>query len=330
MKSIVISSSSQKKCGVKLADDFSDLMRDAIHIVDSGILRRIGPYLPESYHAIQGGEQAKSVDHVFELYQLFKTTESHSVCGIGGGSLMELVGFAASTHSKVREFSFFPTTAVSQCMPPIGGQFRINFEFVKNVLRASGMPAKVVVLPLLSYDNLCKNGISEFLAPIVVSMSFDKRLFSYLKNVSSDGKLDQDTWNDIIWASLRAYVKGTETSGRVVGESMAETIQSSLRLQINYPVALAFGAVLEIWLASSMNLIPEQSAQEYTNSIFSIWNRTWPSRMDMSSLTDYIGQQDYCDFAYPCESMTKTHKVTSKEFRRMIRGTPAGRMESFT
>ena len=330
MRSIVISSSTQRKCTVKLADDFSDLLPEATCVVDSGVARKIASTLPIPFHTIQGGEQAKSIDHVFELYQLFKTKESRHVCGIGGGSLVEMVSFAATTHAQVKELRLFPTTPVAQAMPPMGGKFAINYEFAKNTLEVSGLPASLIIIPSASYELLAKNGISDLLAPMLVSMSFDTRLFSYLRNVSTNGQVDLDTWSDIIWASLKAYVSGVEKGCRVVGESMADAIQSSLRLQVSYSVALAFGSLLEIWLASTLDLISERAARAYSGLILSIWNKAWPSRMDMSSLTDYIGQREMLEFTYPLDGKTQNHRFSSREFKRVIRGTPAGRMESFT
>ncbi|HAA86311.1 MAG TPA: hypothetical protein DCE14_08225 [Kosmotogaceae bacterium] len=330
MRSIVISSSTQRKCTVKLADDFSDLVREATHIVDSGVAKKIAQILPTPFHTIQGGEQAKSIDHVFELYQLFKTKGNRHVYGIGGGSLVGMVSFAATTHTQIEELKLFPTTPVAQAMPPIGGRFTINYEFVKNVLEASGLPTSLVVIPSASYELLEKNGISELLAPMLVSMSFDPRLFSYMRNVSSNGQITADTWGDIIWASLKAYVGGVEKGCRVIGESMADAIQSSLRLQIGYSVALAFGSLLEIWLASSLELMSESTAREYSGLILSIWSKKWPARLDMSSLTDYIGQREMLEFAYPQDGKTQNHRFSSREFKRIIRGTRAGRMERFT
>ncbi|GAA0526222.1 3-dehydroquinate synthase [Chitinophaga japonensis] len=130
-------------------------------VADEGVWQH-HPYLQEQVSAylqaikevelaavmvIPGGEAAKNDEALF--FRLADAIDQHAidrhsfVIGIGGGSVLDLVGFAAAvSHRGVRHIRI-PTTVLSQNDSGVGVKNGINFHGKKNFLGAFAPPAAV-------------------------------------------------------------------------------------------------------------------------------------------------------------------------------------------
>lgn len=81
------------------------------------------------------GEPAKRLDAAVDLYRAFADldlTRDSLVVALGGGSLTDLVGFAAGTWLRGLRYAAIPTTLVGQADAAIGGKCGVNFDGLKN------------------------------------------------------------------------------------------------------------------------------------------------------------------------------------------------------
>ena len=135
--------------------------------------------------AIQGGEYAKNSEHLF--YKLvdavdFYGIDRHSyMVAIGGGSVLDLVGYAAAvSHRGIRHIRI-PTTVLSQNDSGVGVKNGINYALKKNFLGTFVPPVAVFndyhFLTTLSTEEW-RSGISE---AVKVALIKDKTFFTWLQ-----------------------------------------------------------------------------------------------------------------------------------------------------
>lgn len=152
---------------------------------------------------IEGGEAAKNNPGYF--YQIVDAVDKfgidrHSyIVAIGGGSILDLVGYAAAvSHRGIRHIRI-PTTVLSQNDSGVGVKNGINYSSKKNFLGAFVPPVAVFndyhFLTTLS-DGEWRSGISE---AIKVALIKDSSFFNWLNdNAESLARRDMQTMKFLI------------------------------------------------------------------------------------------------------------------------------------
>lgn len=189
-----------------------------LFVVDDGVLNT-HPQLPgdiETYFkthktasfvkeiiAIPGGENAKNNSMSFDLIvgaiDKYGIDRHSYIAAIGGGSVLDLVGFvAAISHRGIRHIRV-PTTVLSQNDSGIGVKNGINYKGKKNFLGAFAPPVAVFnddTFLLTLDDRNWRSGIAE---AIKVSLIKDAGFFYWIeKNVQKLVDRDLETMNYLI------------------------------------------------------------------------------------------------------------------------------------
>ncbi len=145
-----------------------------------------GPKLVNEILVIPGGEQVKNDEQWF--YRVVEAVERHGIdrhsylMAIGGGSVLDVAGYAAAvSHRGVRHIRV-PTTVLSQNDSGVGVKNGINFFGKKNFLGTFATPVAVFndssFLTTLS-DGEWRSGTSE---AVKVSLIKDAAFFEWLEN----------------------------------------------------------------------------------------------------------------------------------------------------
>ena len=294
---------------------------ESLIILDSGARKALQIH-PEDEYLMPGGEHIKSIDRVLEVYQVLRTSGRRAITVIGGGSLIDLVGYAASTHGEVDRLFLYPTTTVSQVMPPLSG-FSINFEFVKNLLNSSGLPDRIYVDTELTYGTMFQIRRGEIFFPLLVAYSLDERLFKYILNhIVSGGEVTRELWGDIIYSASSAFVKSLGSSRMVVGCGVGDLIQSASRLRTEYSTALIYGAILELHIARTSGLIDGAGKEDLYEALRVLGKPDRSIKIDVSSLVDLVNQKGGVKIALPSRSGESSHWVTARDFETQVRDRP--------
>lgn len=118
-----------------------------------------------------------------KLYQQ-KIPRDQPIAAIGGGTLLDTVGFAAATYKRGIPWYAIPTTLLAQVDAAWGGKTGINFRQTKNLLGAFHMPSQVWVfqdfLQTLP-DRQRKSGFAEMLKHALLDSPLS---WSQLQNLS--------------------------------------------------------------------------------------------------------------------------------------------------
>ncbi|MCH0566238.1 MULTISPECIES: sedoheptulose 7-phosphate cyclase [unclassified Streptomyces] len=170
-------------------------------VVDSLYGERIRAYF--DHHGVEhrvlvldDGETHKSVNavlHVTEALDAFGVDRRREpVIAIGGGVLMDIVGFAASLYRRSTPFIRIPTTLIGLVDAGVGAKTGVNHNGHKNRL-GTYFPADRTLLDRSFLATLDTRHISNGLAEILkIALIKDARLFDLLEQHGADllqGKL---------------------------------------------------------------------------------------------------------------------------------------------
>jgi 3-dehydroquinate synthase len=178
-------------------------LQKILFVIDDGVLKT-HPELPdkikayfkthnsvsliEKIHIIPGGEAAKNnsqyFDSIVEVIDSCGIDRHSYVAAIGGGSVLDLTGFAAAVSHRGIKHIRLPTTVLSQNDSGVGVKNGINYKNKKNFLGTFSPPVAVfnddVFLSTLS-ERDWRSGIAE---AIKVALIKDADFFYWIeKNV---------------------------------------------------------------------------------------------------------------------------------------------------
>lgn len=135
---------------------------------------------------VPGGEEAKNDTALFD--QIVAAVDQHKIdrhsyiAAIGGGAVLDLVGYAAAVSHRGIKHIRIPTTVLSQNDSGIGVKNGINYKRKKNFLGTFAPPVAVFnddeFLPTLT-DRDYRSGISE---AIKVALIKDAEFFCWLED----------------------------------------------------------------------------------------------------------------------------------------------------
>jgi 3-dehydroquinate synthetase len=139
---------------------------------------------------VQGGETCKSLEAITSLLSAFSgfglCRRSEPVIAVGGGAVLDAVGFAASVFRRGVPFIRVPTTLLAYVDASIGVKTAINYEGVKNLVGSFAAPA-LVLLDRSFFASLGHREIVSGLGEILkVSLGCDAALFDALEELPSN------------------------------------------------------------------------------------------------------------------------------------------------
>lgn len=132
---------------------------------------------------VPGGEGIKTMAQLEKIYEWLgqqAVTRDGTIVAVGGGTVLDLVGLAASTWRRGVNFVSIPTTLLAMVDAALGGKTAINTAGVKNPVGsfypASGILADVGFLSTLTCSDW-RDGMAELIKTAIVG---DEKLFAHL------------------------------------------------------------------------------------------------------------------------------------------------------
>ena len=167
---------------------------------------------------IPGGEQSKNdenyIKDLLENINHFGIDRHSYVIVIGGGAIIDAVGFAASIAHRGVRLIRIPTTVLSQNDSGIGVKNGINFFGKKNFIGNFAIPFAVInddsFLKTLDNRNW-RSGISE---AIKVALIKDADFFEWIeKHTKALANRNMDSMNKLIFRCAELHMEHTRSSG---------------------------------------------------------------------------------------------------------------------
>ena len=141
--------------------------------------------------ALKSGESLKTIDSLKSVLNkiskmdVAKSTEL-TFLGVGGGTLGDFVGFAASVYLRGRKLVLVPSTWLAAVDSSHGGKNGLNFLNTKNQLGSFYLPEKIFIckeLLLRQPQERLTESYGEIVKAAVLS---DRRLFSRIEKLPTD------------------------------------------------------------------------------------------------------------------------------------------------
>ena len=187
--------------------------------------------------------------------------------GVGGGSVLDVVGFSASIYLRGVDYVNVPTTMLSMVDASLGGKTGVNALGLKNVIGVIRQP-RYVIVDLSFLESLpTPNYIDGFAEVIKYGVTLDKDLLNQVINRS--GELlskDRVVLEEVIYRSLRdkaGIVEADELDRAGVravlnyGHTVGHAIESVTNFSISHGRAVALGMICESHIGVRLGYTPK-------------------------------------------------------------------------
>ncbi|WP_428655617.1 3-dehydroquinate synthase [Runella sp.] len=208
---------------------------------------------------LPGGEEAKNdpalFDKIVEAIDEYGIDRHSFVVGIGGGAILDLVGYAAAVSHRGVKHIRIPTTVLSQNDSGVGVKNGINYQGKKNFLGTFAPP--IAVFNDLSFlqsldDRDWRSGIAE---AIKVSLIKDKVFFEWIEsNAEALAQRNEEAMAYLIHRCAEMHVEHIRSgdpfefgSSRPLdfGHWAAHKLEYLTDFQIRHGEAVAIGIALD-------------------------------------------------------------------------------------
>jgi 3-dehydroquinate synthase len=226
---------------------------------------------------IMGGEICKNdsddVEQILAWVNRFELDRRSYIIAIGGGALLDCVGFAAATAHRGIRLIRIPTTTLAQADSGVGVKNAINYFNKKNWLGTFAVPWAVVndasLLSTLSErDFTC--GFSE---AIKVALLKSKRDFRDLcKAADRIRQRDPEASFDAIQRSCRSHLAHITAGGDPFemlearpldfGHWSAHKLESLTEYRLRHGEAVAMGVLLDCIYSSRVHGLPRETVAQ--------------------------------------------------------------------
>lgn len=272
--------------------------------------------LVEDIIIIPGGEQAKNnsqyFDSIIEAIDVHGIDRHSYVAAIGGGSVLDLVGFASAVAHRGIKHIRIPTTVLSQNDSGVGVKNGINYKDKKNFIGTFAPPVAVFnddsFLATLS-ERDWRSGISEAIkVALIKDAAFYFRIEENIeKLVARDRKAMNSLIHDCAALHLQHIASGDPFelgSSRPLdfGHWSAHKLEQLSDFQIRHGEAVAMGIALDtLYSALSGRLSMEKAERilhlllkagfEITNPLLDIQNETSEILKGLEEFREHLGGQ---------------------------------------
>lgn len=259
-------------------DKFFVLTDENIYRVYSSLIASLLPEKEVTKIVIPAGEESKSIENVVFIWNKLleeKAGRDALLINLGGGTISDIGGFAASTYKRGIDFINVPTTLLAMIDASIGGKNGINFNNYKNQIGLFSEPNSVIINPnflkTLNERDI-KSGLAEMMkyAFIADESLLDLDSDNYLDFIEKAATIKEDIVSlDMKETGLRKILNFGHTIGHALesyclekenylthGEAVALGIYSALYLSVRYcGLDDKWLFFYEMWFKGNLNLM---------------------------------------------------------------------------
>lgn len=259
-------------------DKFFVLTDENIYRVYSSLIASLLPEKEVTKIVIPAGEESKSIENVVFIWNKLleeKAGRDALLINLGGGTISDIGGFAASTYKRGIDFINVPTTLLAMIDASIGGKNGINFNNYKNQIGLFSEPNSVIINPnflkTLNERDI-KSGLAEMIkyAFIADESLLDLDSDNYLDFIEKAATIKEDIVSlDMKETGLRKILNFGHTIGHALesyclekenylthGEAVALGIYSALYLSVRYcGLDDKWLFFYEMWFKGNLNLM---------------------------------------------------------------------------
>lgn len=228
-----------------------------------------------SFIKLRVSEKIKSFKTLQQLYSKLSDDNfgrDTLVIAIGGGTIGDLAGLAASTYMRGLPLIHIPTTLLSCVDSSIGGKTAINFKDAKNLIGTFFQP-EIVLIDLNFLNSLPRRELISGLGEVIkYSYLTDGQFYGELLSKSNHIlKKDFNYLNDVIYKSVKVKAAVVSKDEKEVsgtrkilnfGHTFAHAYESNSLYKISHGKAVLAGIISALFLSKEKGLINENQLKK--------------------------------------------------------------------
>ncbi len=232
-------------------------------------------FLPEK-------EEIKELDWVKKIWSEIidlKIQKNSCIVAMGGGGLLDLVGFTSSTFKRGFPFVSIPTTFISQIDASIGGRNSLHYLSHKNILGTTYYPRFILIDPVFILGLDDEKFFYSLSDAIKYGLLFDEKIIDFLEEEHI--KIKQrylPTIENLIrkCALIKLNVCNRDPYGWSerrnfeFGNTIAYLIQEVLHLNYQKALTISIYLILEFLLKKS--ILRDKTILERVKNLFEIYS----------------------------------------------------------
>jgi 3-dehydroquinate synthase len=230
----------------------------------SKAIRRAG--LKTAIHVVPASERSKSMaqlQNVLNFLERQRIDRGGIVIAVGGGTIGDLAGFAASMWQRGVRLVAVPTTLLAMVDSSIGGKTGVNGRRSKNAIGAFWQPS-AVVSDIAALESLPEAAFRDAFAEVVkYAVAMDRGLFELLQRNSprlverDSSMLERVVFRCVAAKALIVAKDERERGPRAIlnyGHTAGHALEAATAFRVTHGRAVAFGMRVAARIALSMDL----------------------------------------------------------------------------
>ncbi|MCF8335792.1 MAG: 3-dehydroquinate synthase, partial [Bacteroidales bacterium] len=242
------------------------------------------------------GESEKVIDTVIKIWNFLQqqgADRESLVINLGGGMLLDIGGFAASTFKRGVKFVNIPTTLLSMVDASVGGKTGVNLNDYKNHVGTFSQPQYVLISPVFLKTLDIRQIYAGWAEMLKHGLIRSENHLHQLLSVKPE-EVDEEALTGLIYESVEiknyfvqndpyeTHMRKVLNFGHTIGhafESMAFSGQQSLL----HGEAVANGLICELYLSAKWYHPDKQTIKHVTDYIR---NNYLPVRISVENLDE--------------------------------------------
>ena len=268
-----------------------ELPNESLIILDSALEQfQLHSNFNASHVYLEVSEETKNLETIEKIWEIMFSSNlnrSDEVVIIGGGVMLDLCSFAASTYKRGVAFTLVPSTLLAMVDASHGGKNGFNNVHGKNQIGTFTLPKSVVVcFELLNTlkDNDYKDGLIELVKHGLIG---SKEIFNTL--VSTENfKIDTKTIKkgiqikeDIV---KEDYLETGKRKYLNFGHTIGHLIEQDSKFNLSHGEAVAIGMIYELELSKKHFGLPQEVIDLYLSYL---------EKLDFRKSYEFENSNDY-------------------------------------
>lgn len=222
--------------------------------------------------ALPGGEPVKNDFH--QLERVWTAINAAGLCrhsyviAVGGGAVLDMVGFGAATAHRGIPLVRLPTTSLSQGDGGVGVKNGVNYFNKKNWLGSFGVPHAIVNDLLFLHGLPVRERRCGLIEAVKVALIRDAAFFEFIAaRVEALARFEREPFEAVIRESARQHIEHIATAGDPFergsarpldfGHWAAHKLEQLSEFRVSHGEAVAVGMAIDLIYARRTGLLPE-------------------------------------------------------------------------
>ena len=250
---------------------------------------------------IKEGEENKNTKNLYSAWTKISKLggdRNSLLINLGGGLVLDLGGFVASTYNRGIDFINVPTTLLSMVDASIGGKVGINIGRLKNQVGVFNYP-KLILIDTSFLETLPKREINSGFAEMLKhGLIFEK---NYYKTLSELKNIDSKLSTELIYNSIKIKNEVVnrdpkEKDFRKIlnfGHTLGHAIESHFlgkkkAKNLLHGEAISIGMILESYISYKILKLPYEQCKNIKQTINNNFKKVKINKEDLKSIVRLI------------------------------------------